>query len=312
MVRTRAQDKAGDTGEPATAPAPKQGKKRGAPKKEDKQSQRHKKSTDEQHAGKVESGGKVEEEEEASQIPADDIHEEPPRKAAKQDSVTGDTGSGSSSNSKIELLLDKYGSFPLSSTPLQDPHSANPDTILAHLLNAMLSSTRISHEIAAKTLTTVIKAGYADVSQLEKSTWDERTKVLTEGGYTHYREKTATQLGDLARLVREQYDGDLNNILKTAKEKGGAKVREDVRKKIKAVKGLGEVATDVFCDTIQGLWSEIAPFIDPRSAKTAQAIGLPSDASQLFEAVGKDPEKMCKLASALTVLRLEGRESEFE
>ena len=40
---------------------------------------------------------------------------------------------------------------------------------------------------------------------LKKSSWEERTQVLTEGGYTRYREKTATALGELADLILEKY-----------------------------------------------------------------------------------------------------------
>lgn len=217
-------------------------------------------------------------------------------------------------NDKIQKLLSTYGTLPLQNTALSDPASPTPETILAHLLNATLSSTRISHELAAKTVRTVIEAGYADLDTLEKSSWQERTEVLTEGGYTHYREKTATQLGELAELLREEYDGDLNNLLKQSKESAGSdsgNVIEEVRQKVKKIKGIGNVAVDVFCDTAQGVWHELAPFIDPRSRKTAEGIGLPTDVQELYEAVGKDPVEMCKLASALTVVRLEKKDGEF-
>jgi hypothetical protein len=40
---------------------------------------------------------------------------------------------------------------------------------------------------------------------LHESTWEQRTEVLTEGGYTHYREKTATAFGELAKLMEDKY-----------------------------------------------------------------------------------------------------------
>jgi hypothetical protein len=69
----------------------------------------------------------------------------------------------------------------------------------------MLSSARISHGIAAKTVGCVIEAGYHKLDVLAKSSWEERTVVLTDGGYTHYREKTVTALGDLAAFLESKY-----------------------------------------------------------------------------------------------------------
>lgn len=106
-------------------------------------------------------------------------------------------------NPTIRCLLATYGSFPLEASALSEPKSPTPATLLAHLLNALLSSARISHGIASKTIGIVIEAGYANLETLEKSTWEERTEVLTEGGYTHYREKTATELGGDGRLGSE-------------------------------------------------------------------------------------------------------------
>jgi hypothetical protein len=114
---------------------------------------------------------------------------------------------------KIDSLIEKYGAIPLSDTALEEPQSPKPETILALLLNALFSSTRISHELAAKTIATAIKADYHKIDTLRKSTWDERTQVLTEGGYTRYREKTATGLGELVELIDSKY-GECHQPLK--------------------------------------------------------------------------------------------------
>ncbi|KAJ9620518.1 hypothetical protein H2203_007724 [Taxawa tesnikishii (nom. ined.)] len=214
--------------------------------------------------------------------------------------------SDSKSNDKVQKLISAYGVFPLSDTALKDAKSPTAETVLAHVFNAMLTSARISHNLAIKSVHLLLEAGYADLSKLEASSWEERTEVLTKGGYTHYRERTATQLGDLAKFVREKYDGHLNNLLKEAKDD----VKE-VRNRLKEVKGLGNVGLDIFCDTAQGIWPSLAPFLDPRNAKVADAVGIGSDVNGLWEAVGKEPMEMCKLAAALTTVRLEKKEKEF-
>ncbi|KAI0837998.1 hypothetical protein F5Y06DRAFT_304077 [Hypoxylon sp. FL0890] len=210
-------------------------------------------------------------------------------------------------NPKIQQLISQYGELPLSQTDLSDPDKPTSDTVLALVLNAMLSSTRISHAIAAKTVALVIKAGYHKLDVLKKSTWEERTEVLTEGGYTHYREKTATMMGDLAELIEDKYKGDLNTILGLADENP-----TKIRAELKQIKGLGDVGINIFFDTAQHIWPCLAPFVDPRSLKTAEAIGIGSDVDALWLEVSENAEQMCRLASALTKLRLDGKVKEFK
>ena len=101
-------------------------------------------------------------------------------------------------------------------------------------------------------------------------------------------------------------DGDLTNLLKKANAKP-----QDIRKRLKEIKGIGNVGVDIFCDTAQEIWPCLAPFIDPRSMKTAQQCGLGEDLGMMWEAVDKDPAQMCRLAAALTTVRLEKKEKEF-
>ena len=108
-------------------------------------------------------------------------------------------------NSTLSALLSKYGQVPLQEAKLPDPSRPLPDTLLAFVFNAMLTSARISHELAARSVSCLIDAGYHDIHTLKNSSWEERTEALTKGGYTHYREKTATMLGELADLVLEKY-----------------------------------------------------------------------------------------------------------
>ncbi|KIX02252.1 uncharacterized protein Z518_08191 [Rhinocladiella mackenziei CBS 650.93] len=206
----------------------------------------------------------------------------------------------------IEKLIQEYGDLPLHDTILEQPDKAMPETVLALLLNAILSATRISHHLASKTTDLVIKAEYHKIHVLKKSTWEDRTDVLTEGGYTHYRERTAAMMGELADTIEEEYDGDLNTILQRTSEDP-----KQIRSQLKTIKGVGDVGVDIFFDTAQHVWPCLAPFVDPRSLKTAENIGLGNDVQVLWEEVGRKPELMCRLACALMRVRLERREAEF-
>ena len=79
---------------------------------------------------------------------------------------------------------------------------------------------------------------------------------------------------------------------------------------MKEIKGIGEVGLDIFCDSAQGVWPCLAPFIDLRSQQTVKQLGLGS-VEKLWQEVGEDPMQMCKLASALTTVRLEKKVDEF-
>ena len=101
-------------------------------------------------------------------------------------------------------------------------------------------------------------------------------------------------------------DSDLNNLQSASSSPA------TTRKLLKEIKGLGDVGIDIFCDTAQSIWPALAPFIGARSLKTAKAIGLSDDVRQLWEEVGKDPVEMCRLSTALTTVRLEKKEKEFD
>ncbi|OTA99465.1 hypothetical protein M426DRAFT_67789 [Hypoxylon sp. CI-4A] len=211
------------------------------------------------------------------------------------------------SHTGIYKLISAYGELPLSGIELSNPKKSTPDTVLALILNAMLSSSRISHMLASKTVDLVIKAGYHKIDVRKKSTWEERTEVLTEGSDRSGREKAATMMEDLAQLIEDKYEGDLNTILRITSE-DPVKIRAE----LEHIKGLGDVGINIFFDTAQHIWPCMASFVDPRSLRTAEGIGFGDDVQSLWQAVLKDPERMCKLAVALTKLRLDAKENEFK
>lgn len=107
----------------------------------------------------------------------------------------------------IESVVADFGYSPLAGTPLGDQThlEANPETVLAMAMDALIKSRPISHELSRKTINHLIEEGYHDINTLSNSTWDERTDVLREGGYNRYREQGATNLGGLGTLVNIKY-----------------------------------------------------------------------------------------------------------
>lgn len=107
---------------------------------------------------------------------------------------------------KAHKVIEEFGRNPLDSTPLSErPLKPTSETILAMAMDALVKSRPISHELAQKTVAKLIEVGYHDIRTLGKSSWEERTMVLKDGGYNRYREQGATNLGDLAEFVEGKY-----------------------------------------------------------------------------------------------------------
>ncbi|EOO03358.1 putative d-amino acid oxidase protein [Phaeoacremonium minimum UCRPA7] len=223
-------------------------------------------------------------------------------------------GSDKSLKARVDNVLSKYGEPPLKGLV----HEKLPASqfVLAHILNALLSSTRISHTLAAKTLSCLVDENYHDIHVLHKTSWQERTEVLTAGGFTHYREKTATYLGDLAELIKTKYDDDASELLPYPSKQPEAEMNKEgsvtlLKTRLEEIKGLGPMGIDIFLGSIQGFFAYVAPFLDSRSRETANAIGLGDEVDGLYAAVDGDASRMAELQVALTTIRLEKLENEF-
>ncbi|PYI01895.1 hypothetical protein BO78DRAFT_411039 [Aspergillus sclerotiicarbonarius CBS 121057] len=167
------------------------------------------------------------------------------------------------------------------------------------VIDAMLKSRPISHDLSQRAVNKVIEVGYHDIQKLGESSWEERTMVLKDGGYNRYREQGATNLGDLAELINEKYDGDLNNLLKKAHND-----RDETRQLIKEIKGLGDLGADLFFNNVQSVWPSIAPFIDGRSLQTADKAGIGTDLDAIYADLGHDSTRMSRLANGLRIVNI--------
>lgn len=102
------------------------------------------------------------------------------------------------------------------------------------------------------------------------------------GGYRRYDERTATQLGDGARLLTERRGGDLRRL--RAEADGEA---SELRRLLQEFPGIGPSGADIFLREVQGVWPEVAPYLDRRTLSGAERLGLP-----------KDPDRLVSLARA--------------
>lgn len=56
----------------------------------------------------------------------------------------------------------------------------------------------------------------------------------------------------------------------------------------------------------------MAPFVDSRSLKAAEEVGIETDLKAIFKELKEDPVEMSRLANGLSMMRLEKRVREVE
>ena len=71
-------------------------------------------------------------------------------------------------NPKTHQLISTYGKLPLQNLGLSEPNSPTPENLLALIFNAMLTSARISHQLAYKSVKCLLDAGYQDIEVLSQ------------------------------------------------------------------------------------------------------------------------------------------------
>ncbi|MGW9430618.1 endonuclease [Streptomyces decoyicus] len=158
-----------------------------------------------------------------------------------------------------------------------------PQPLYQVLVLAGLLSARIRASVAVAAARALFDAGMRTPRRMAEATWQQRVDALGEGGYRRYDERTATQLGDGATLLLDSYGGDLRRM---REEAGGETVA--LRAALRKVPGLGPTGCDIFLREVQGVWTELAPYLDAKAVQGAERLGLPGDSEKLARLVGQD------------------------
>jgi endonuclease III len=147
--------------------------------------------------------------------------------------------------------------------------------VLSHLLSA-----RIRGSIALATARALHEAGLRDPRRMARAARRDRVDALGRGGYRRYDERTATQLGDAARLLNERWGGDLRRLRREADGEVPG-----LRRLLQEFPGMGPAGADIFLREAQEVWPETAPYLDAKALQGAERLNLP-----------KDPERLAALA----------------
>ncbi|MET7640750.1 endonuclease [Streptomyces sp. NPDC005438] len=167
-----------------------------------------------------------------------------------------------------------------------------PQPLYQLLVLACLLSARIRASVAVDAAHALFEADLRTPGRMRDATWQQRVDALVEGHYRRYDESTSTTLGKGADFVRERYGGDLRKLREEA-DGDGRRMRELLQE----VPGLGPTGADIFLREVQGLWTELEPWIDPKAAQGAERLGLPAEPGELARLVPGD--QLAVFAAAL-------------
>ncbi|MDI3387554.1 endonuclease [Streptomyces sp. B-S-A8] len=161
--------------------------------------------------------------------------------------------------------------------------------VLAHLLSA-----RIRASVAVATSQALYEAGMRDARRMTEAGWQQRVDALGRGGYRRYDERTATQLGDAARLLLDRWDGDLRGL----RDASDGDI-DHLRRLLRELPGFGPVGADIFVREVQDVWPEFGPLLDAKALQGAERLGLPREAPALRRLAEGQGATDAELASAL-------------
>ncbi|WP_353940661.1 endonuclease [Streptomyces sp. HUAS MG91] len=175
-----------------------------------------------------------------------------------------------------------------------------PQPLYRTLVLASLLSARIRASVAVATARALYDVGLRDPRRTADATWQQRVDALGKGGYRRYDERTATQLGDGARLLLDDFGGDL----RTVRECADGDV-DELRALLRRTPGLGPAGADIFLREVQDVWPEYAPFLDAKALQGAERLGLPDEPAALVRGAGD--ASPARLAAALVRAALDQR-----
>ncbi|MFY1692216.1 hypothetical protein [Plantactinospora sp. WMMB782] len=195
----------------------------------------------------------------------------------------------------VRVLLDRQGRTYADEAGIR--LADRPGPLYQLLLLTTLLSTRIRAGVAVAAARELFAAGCRTPQGTDSRSWQELVDALGRGHYRRYDERTATMLGNGARLCLERWNGDLRRL---HREAGGDP--SVLRRELTRFPGIGPTGADIFLREVQAVWPDVRPYADARAVKAAGRLGLPSTPDKLAGLV--DGGDFPRLASALVRVSL--------
>lgn len=195
-----------------------------------------------------------------------------------------------------EALLERHGKTFTEELSIR-VESNTPAVLFQTLCASLLFSARIGSEAAKSAFVALKHEGWTTPGKMARSSWEHRAQVLNEAGYARYDNRTASQLGDAAEMVKNRYKGDLRNLREQAERDPAVEHRL-----LKQFKGIGDTGADIFLREVQTVWDENAPYVGSRGVAVAQRLGLDTSVTSLKHLV--DKKDYSRFADALIRTKL--------
>ncbi len=151
-----------------------------------------------------------------------------------------------------------------------------PAPLFQLLVLSTLSATRIRADTAVAAARELFAAGLRTPERMRDATWQERVDALGRGGYRRYDESTATALGECAKQLLAEHDGDLRALRPATR--ADVTTLEDALTRFPR---MGPTGAAIFCREVQAVWPAARPYFDRRALASARAHGLPPDPEHL-------------------------------
>ncbi len=185
----------------------------------------------------------------------------------------------------VDLLLRRHGRTYAEEAGIR--LADKPAPLWQLLVLSLLLSARIGSDIAVAAARELFRAGYRTPARMHDASWQDRVDALGRGRYRRYDERTATMLGELAQSVLEDHRGDLRRL----RDDG-----DELERSLQRFKGIGPAGSAIFCREVQGVWPDVAPYVDTLAADGAERLGLPRSPYRLARLV--PPDDLPRLVAA--------------
>ncbi|MBC3194406.1 endonuclease [Pseudonocardia sp. C8] len=191
----------------------------------------------------------------------------------------------------VAALLDRAGTTYAAEAgiTLKD----TPAPLYRVLVLGTLQATRVQASLAVAAVRELVDAGMGTPEKMRDASWQERVDALDRAHYTRVDEQTATALGEGARQLLDDYDGDLRNLRARADGDPGR-----IRDLFTEFPRLGPTGASIIARELQGVWPELRPALDGKALDGAKRLGLPTDRDELAGLV--DGDRLTEFAAALT------------
>lgn len=156
--------------------------------------------------------------------------------------------------------------------------STVPLSPFEELLSAIILSRPISHALGQRSIRTILNSPYNFRSpKAIRDAGSEKTHQAMLDAKTQHKQKTAEQIVTFSDTVIEKFADEPEDTSLEKLRKEAEYDRDVIRETItNSFKGIGRTGADIFLRRIQGLWVECYPYIDDRTAKGLEQLGLPT------------------------------------